>query len=151
MRASFSLLGRVPAVVTVCVQMAIGALGAAACHDVDSLAPGSGGTLAQSGGAGHGGSTNSGGATASTGGDTGSTTATGGTGGASTTGTGGASTTGTGSASTGGMGGTGGAVAQMAPDFSLLDVNPASLSSGQPVSPRDYLLRVSAWYFGHST
>lgn len=139
MRASFPWFGQVPASVMVCVQIALGGLGAAACHDIDSLAPGAGGTLAQTGGAGQGGGTSGGGATA-TGGDTGATTAMGGTGGASTAGTGSSA-----------MGGTGGAVAQMAPDFSLVDVNPASLSSGQPVSPRDYLLRVSAWYFGHST
>jgi len=30
-------------------------------------------------------------------------------------------------------------------------VNPNSATNGQPVSPRDYLMRVSAWYFGHST
>lgn len=39
----------------------------------------------------------------------------------------------------------------MVPDFSLVDVNPASRTAGQAVSPRDYLHRVSAWYFGHST
>lgn len=38
-----------------------------------------------------------------------------------------------------------------APDFSLLDVNPNSESHGQPVSPRDYLERVSGWYFAHAT
>ncbi|NUO48314.1 MAG: hypothetical protein HOV80_05605, partial [Polyangiaceae bacterium] len=43
------------------------------------------------------------------------------------------------------------AVGDLAPDFSLLDVNPASSTSGQPVSPRDYLQRVSGWYFGHAT
>jgi hypothetical protein len=43
------------------------------------------------------------------------------------------------------------AVGDLAPDFSLLDVNPASPTSGQPVSPRDYLQRVSGWYFGHAT
>jgi hypothetical protein len=36
-------------------------------------------------------------------------------------------------------------------DFSLLDVNPASPSSGQNVSPRNFQGRVSAWYFGHSS
>jgi hypothetical protein len=36
------------------------------------------------------------------------------------------------------------------PNFSLSDVNPAT-SAGGPVSPRDYLGRVSAWYFIHST
>ena len=37
------------------------------------------------------------------------------------------------------------------PDFSLTDVNPASPTNEQAVSPRDYLQQVSAWYFGHST
>ena len=37
------------------------------------------------------------------------------------------------------------------PDFSLTDVNPASTTAGQPVSPRDYLQQVSGWYFTHST
>jgi len=37
------------------------------------------------------------------------------------------------------------------PDFSLTDVNPNSPTSGQAVSPRDYLEQVSAWYFGHAT
>ena len=41
-----------------------------------------------------------------------------------------------------------GAWAQPVPDFSLLDVNPESLRGGQPVSPRDYLLQVSGFYFG---
>ena len=36
-------------------------------------------------------------------------------------------------------------------DFSLFDVNPTSASYLQPVSPRDYLEKVSGWYFGHST
>ncbi len=37
------------------------------------------------------------------------------------------------------------------PDFSLADVNPTSATFDQSVSPRDYLQKVSAWYFGHST
>ena len=37
------------------------------------------------------------------------------------------------------------------PDFSLADVNPTSATADQSVSPRDYLTKVSAWYFGHST
>lgn len=37
------------------------------------------------------------------------------------------------------------------PDFSLADVNPTSATFEQSVSPRDYLQKVSAWYFGHST
>lgn len=38
-----------------------------------------------------------------------------------------------------------------APDFALADVNPKSARTGEIVSPRDYLQRVSAWYFGHAT
>ncbi|GAB4132068.1 MAG: hypothetical protein Kow001_24880 [Acidobacteriota bacterium] len=38
--------------------------------------------------------------------------------------------------------------AQPVPDFQLQDVNPGSPRHQQPVSPRDYLLQVSAWYFG---
>ena len=37
------------------------------------------------------------------------------------------------------------------PDFTLTDVNPASATKDQGVSPRDYLEQVSAWYFGHAT
>lgn len=37
------------------------------------------------------------------------------------------------------------------PDFALVDTNPASASAGADVSPRDFLGKVSAWYFGHST
>lgn len=40
---------------------------------------------------------------------------------------------------------------QAAPDFSLIDQNPNSATSGQAVSPRQYLHKVSAWYFGHAT
>jgi hypothetical protein len=36
------------------------------------------------------------------------------------------------------------------PDFALQDVNPASPTVGEPVSPRDHLDQVSAWYFGHA-
>ena len=36
-------------------------------------------------------------------------------------------------------------------DFLLRDMNLHSPSSGQWLSPRDQLGRVSAWYFGHST
>ncbi len=43
------------------------------------------------------------------------------------------------------------AVGDLAPDFSLVDVNPSSPTSLEFVSPRDHLGRVSAWYFGHST
>jgi hypothetical protein len=37
------------------------------------------------------------------------------------------------------------------PDFHLTDVNTSSSTSGQAVSPRDYLEQVSAWYFGRAT
>jgi hypothetical protein len=36
-------------------------------------------------------------------------------------------------------------------DFSLTDVNPNSATHEQPVSPRRFLGKVSAWYFGHAT
>lgn len=36
-------------------------------------------------------------------------------------------------------------------DFSLPDVNTTSATFGAAVSPRDYLQKVSGWYFGHST
>ncbi len=36
-------------------------------------------------------------------------------------------------------------------DFSLEDVNATSPRFGQAVSPRDYLQKVSGWYFGHAT
>lgn len=39
----------------------------------------------------------------------------------------------------------------VAPEFSLQDVNPNSATTGRTVTPRGYLARVSAWYFGHST
>lgn len=38
-----------------------------------------------------------------------------------------------------------------APDFRLRDVNPASATHDQAVSPRDALGRVSGWYFTHTT
>ena len=41
--------------------------------------------------------------------------------------------------------------AMMAPDFALEDLNPSSLTYGQPVSPRDVLTQVSGWYFTHAT
>lgn len=89
------------------------------------------------------------GGTSGTGGDPGATSATSG----STTS---AATTTAESSSSSSSSGTGGAppmlaVGDLAPDFSLLDVNPASPTANQPVSPRDYLQRVSGWYFGHST
>jgi hypothetical protein len=37
------------------------------------------------------------------------------------------------------------------PDFSLKDVSYSSPRRGNPVSPRDYLMQVSAWYFGEAT
>ena len=36
-------------------------------------------------------------------------------------------------------------------DFSLVDVNTTSPRFDTPVSPRDYIGRVTAWYFGHAT
>lgn len=36
-------------------------------------------------------------------------------------------------------------------DFSLTDVNATSATFDEPVSPRDYLSKVSGWYFGHAT
>lgn len=41
--------------------------------------------------------------------------------------------------------------ASVAAEFTLTDVNPNSATTGQPVTPRAYLARVSAWYFGHAT
>jgi cyclophilin family peptidyl-prolyl cis-trans isomerase len=37
------------------------------------------------------------------------------------------------------------------PNFQLTDVNPNSATANRPVSPRDYLGTLSAWYFTHST
>ena len=39
----------------------------------------------------------------------------------------------------------------LVPDFGLIDVNPSSNTGGTEVSPRDYLQKVSGWYFTHST
>jgi hypothetical protein len=39
----------------------------------------------------------------------------------------------------------------MVPDFALTDVNSTSSTYNQSVSPRDYLARASAWYFGLAT
>ncbi len=36
-------------------------------------------------------------------------------------------------------------------DFSLEDANPASVRFESPVSPRDYLLQVTGFYFGTAT
>ena len=38
--------------------------------------------------------------------------------------------------------------AEPVPDFQLRDLNPHSARSGQTVSPRDYRLQISAYYFG---
>ncbi len=40
------------------------------------------------------------------------------------------------------------ALAQPVADFQLTDVNPRSQRYGAPVSPRDYILQVSGFYFG---
>jgi hypothetical protein len=48
-------------------------------------------------------------------------------------------------------GGGGSSVPTLQPDFSLLDVNPNSASTGTNVSPRAYLGLVPAFYFGHAT
>ena len=46
---------------------------------------------------------------------------------------------------------TNGPLTGVAPDFALKDVNPNSATHDSTISPRDYLSKVSAWYFGHST
>lgn len=64
------------------------------------------------------------------------------------------SSTGESSSSTGGSSGEESSTGEPigpAPDFGLIDVNPSSASFEQPVSPRDYLERVSGWYFAHAT
>lgn len=38
-----------------------------------------------------------------------------------------------------------------APDFALIDVNPASATHNRAVSPSDYANQVSVWMFGYST
>lgn len=40
---------------------------------------------------------------------------------------------------------------QMAPDFALEDVNDTSTTHTMDVSPRDYIGKVSGWYFGDAT
>ena len=40
---------------------------------------------------------------------------------------------------------------QMAPDFALEDVNDTSATHTVDVSPRDYIGKVSGWYFGDAT
>ncbi len=42
-------------------------------------------------------------------------------------------------------------IADVMPDFSLIDVNTNSATANQSVSPRDYLATISAWYFGNAT
>lgn len=37
------------------------------------------------------------------------------------------------------------------PNFALIDQNPSSPRAQQVVTPRDYLMRVSGWYFTHAT
>ncbi len=44
-----------------------------------------------------------------------------------------------------------GLAAELVPDFRLADVNPNSERYLAPVSPRDYLLQVSGYYFGWAT
>jgi hypothetical protein len=64
--------------------------------------------------------------------------------------------TGTGDTGTGDTGGTdtGGdtePATDPVPDFTLVDINPASARLDESVSPRDYLEVVSGWYFIHTT
>ena len=40
--------------------------------------------------------------------------------------------------------------AEVVPDFHVLDVNPNSASHGDSISPREYLGKISCWYFGHA-
>jgi hypothetical protein len=40
---------------------------------------------------------------------------------------------------------------QVRPDFRLVDVSTTSPRAGEAVSPRDYLEKVSGWYFTHAT
>ena len=40
---------------------------------------------------------------------------------------------------------------QPAPDFSLIDANPASATAGTYVSPQQYRGKITAWYFGFAT
>jgi hypothetical protein len=44
-----------------------------------------------------------------------------------------------------------GPLSGLAPDFALKDVNSNSATHDSTISPRDYLSKVSAWYFGHAT
>ena len=45
----------------------------------------------------------------------------------------------------------GGPLTGLAPDFALKDVNSNSATHDSTISPRAYLSKVSAWYFGHAT
>ena len=151
MRTLRSFFGVALGALSLAAQLGTGVAFVAGCADLETISPVP--TTTTSAG-GQGGNPDTSSTTAM--GSSGGAMATGGTGGSSTGGstTGGNSTGGvggTGGDSTGGVGGAGGAVAQMVPDFTLMDLNPMSSSAGQEVSPRDYLSRVSAWYFGHST
>lgn len=44
-----------------------------------------------------------------------------------------------------------GSTAPLVPDFALQDVNSTSASSGQSVSPRQFMEKVSGWYFTHAS
>ncbi len=106
----------------------------------------------QAGGGGQGPSTSSGTSTGASGGSGGEPSSGGGGAAAGAGGVGGALAGGAGGEAMGGSGGQSGLmVGDLVPDFSLIDQNPASPTGGDPVSPRDYLTRVSGWYFGHST
>ena len=43
------------------------------------------------------------------------------------------------------------AIGTLVPNFSLPDVNPASVSFSTDVAPSQYVGSASAWYFGHAT
>ncbi len=154
MRTHRELSYRAAGSVAVSIGLVVAALVSAGCEDVEPAALGTGGsnatvtvTVTGAGGQGGPGSGGTGGeTTAMGGGGAATTTAGGGMGGTGGVGAGGMETGG------GGMGGAGGGmVATVVPDFSLVDLNPNSTTYEQPVSPRDHLGKVSAWYFGHST
>jgi hypothetical protein len=139
----------------------VGALALSAC-DSEILAPlggaGGSGGLNQAGagasgagasGAGASGAGASGAGAAGAGGN-GGAGGSGGSGGSNVGGAGGNDVGGSGGDG-GGGGPTGIALGDLVADFHLTDVNPNSPTSGQSVSPRDYLEKVSGWYFGHST
>ena len=84
--------------------------------------------------------------TADSGADTGATDTA-----ADTSDTGATDTSDTGATDTGATD-TGYSVAADAPaDWILEDINPGSYRFGEPISPRDYISRVSGYYFIHST